>query len=272
VPNAALGETTVDAIIVRFIGRSWMPVTDEHRSLALVDPKAYRGDRDGARSSQVEPIEAADIRSGTRLIIREGAEKDIIRLLAEQRIGIEKYKKLKQISSLWRDALRASGLDAVRIARSLEVVGVRRHLVTVRSWLVNDALIGPRSDEDVIAIGEAFPISGKTDKDWRSCCDAIDELRSLHLSAGSRLSELLAERCGAMLFEPSDTEIAVDLGIGTVWVVEVGEVDATSVLVPLSSANRLQWADSGWRARVLDQRVRTGPVKTSLAERIANAI
>jgi hypothetical protein len=211
------------------------------------------------RRSQVELIEAADLGPGTRLVIREGGEKDIIRLLAEQRIGIEKYNTLKAISSLWRDALRASFLDASRIARNLAIVGVRRHLVTVRSWLVNDALIGPRSDDDVIAIGEAFPVPGKTEKDWRSCCDAISELRSLHLSAGSRLSELLAERCGAMLFEPSDAEIAVDLGIGTVWVVEVGEVDPTPVAVPLGYTNRLQWTDAAWRARLLDQRVRTRP-------------
>jgi hypothetical protein len=253
VPNATFGEMTVDATIVRFIGRSWMPVTDEHRSLALVDWTVHGRSSDPA--SQVELIEATDIRPGTRMIIREGGEKDIIRLLAEQRVGIEKYKKLKEISSLWRDALRARRLDAGSIARNLEMVGVRRHLVTIRSWLLNDALIGPRSEDDVIAIGETSPISGKTDKHWQSCCDAIGELRSLHLSAGSRLSELLAEKCGAMLFEPSDTEITADLGIGTVWVVEVGDVDATPVSVPVGYANRLQWTDAVWRARLLDQRV-----------------
>jgi hypothetical protein len=60
-----------------------------------------------------------------------------------------------------------------------------------------------------------------------------------------------------MLFEPSDTEIAVDLGIGTVWVAEVGEVGVTTVPVPLGYANRLQWTDPAWRARLLDQRVRS---------------
>jgi hypothetical protein len=259
VPSPGLGETTVDATIVRFVGRSWMPVTDEHRSLALADSAVRRGDREAAATSQVELVEAADIHPGTRLIIREGGEKDIIRLLAEQRIGSKQYMKLKKISSLWRDALRASGLDAGRIASRLAEVGVRRHGATLRSWLVNDALIGPRSDDDVMAIGEVFPVPGKTEKDWRSCCDTISELRSLHLSAGSRLSELLAERCGAMLFEPSDTEIAVDLGIGTVWVLEVGEVDVTPVRVPLGYTNRLQWTDGAWRARLLDRRVRTRP-------------
>jgi hypothetical protein len=257
IPKPALGETTVEAIIVRFIGRSWMAVTDEHRSLALVDSGVDSSNQDATWSSQVELIELADIRPGTRLVIREGSEKDMIRLIGEQRIGIEKYNKVKEVSSLWRKALRASGLNASSIERNLAMAGVRRHVVTVRSWLVNDALIGPRSDDDVTAIGEAFPVAGKTDKDWRSCCHAISELRSLHLSAGSKLSELLAERCGAMLFEPSDTEIAVDLGIGTVWVTEVGEVDVTTVPVPLGYTNRLQWTDPAWRARLLDQRVRS---------------
>jgi hypothetical protein len=252
-PKAELGEITANAIIVRFVGRSWMPITDEHRSLALVGSKARRSDQFTASSSQVALIETADIRPGIRLIIREGGERDIIRQLAEERIGSERYRKLREISSLWRDALRASGFDASRIARNLATVGVRRHLSTVRSWLVNDALIGPRSDEDVVAIGEAFSVPGKTEKDWRTCCGAISELRSLHLAAGSRLSELLAERCGVMLFEPSDAELPVALGIGTVWVVEVGEVDATPVPVPLGYTNRLQWTDGGWRARLLNQ-------------------
>ena len=56
-----------------------------------------------------------------------------------------------------------------------------------------------------------------------------------------------------MLFEPNDAELPVALGIGTVWVVEVGEVDVTPVPVPLSYTNRLQWTDSGWRARLLRQ-------------------
>jgi hypothetical protein len=129
-------------------------------------------------------------------------------------------------------------------------------VTTIRAWLASDLLIGPRSDEDVMAIGEAFPVAGKTESHWRSCCDAIGELRGLHLSAGSRLSDILAQRCGGLLFEPSETETAVDLGIGTVWVIQVGEIDAIPITVPTYLVNRLQWTDLAWRAGLLAHSIR----------------
>ena len=60
--------------------------------------------------------------------------------------------------------------------------------MTVRAWLSNSTLIGPRSDDDVLALAEAFPIPGKGPGDWEACTDAIAELRGLHLSAGMRES------------------------------------------------------------------------------------
>ena len=70
----------------------------------------------------------------------------------------------------------------------------------------------------MIAIASAFPLRGNSPVRLAGLLrEAIDELRSLHLSAGSHLTELLISisGCGRMLFEPSDTELAVDLGIGS---------------------------------------------------------
>jgi hypothetical protein len=229
-----------------------MALTAEHRCLAL----AERHSKDSTdHHSHIDAVEPEDLRPGMRVVLREGGEKDVIRLLAEQRIGAQAYAGLRQTSSLWREALRASELDAGSIARRLRAVGIRRHMVTIRYWLASDQLIGPRSDEDVLAIADAFPLQGKTERDWTKCCHAISELRGLHLSAGARLSDILADRCGGILFEPSDREIAVDLGIGTVWIIEVGEIDPEPVVVPANCANRLQWSDASWRAEVLDNRI-----------------
>ncbi len=253
-PQASPGDVTVEAKVVRFIGRSWMAVTEEHRLLALAEgPMPAK-----PVESQIQSVEFADLRPGLRLVVREGGGKDIIRLLAEQRVGGAKYANLKEVASLWREALRLGGASPTQVAEKLETVGVRRHPVTVRAWLSNDSLIGPRSDDDVMAIADAFPVGGKNERDWKFCCTAIRELRGLHLSAGTVLSELLAVRCGRILFEPSDTEIAVDLGMGLVWILEVGEADQVSVSVPIYSVNRLQWTDAGWRAHLMERRIRAG--------------
>jgi len=255
IPKAAPGDGTVEAIVVRFVGRSWMAMTGEHRILALAAHPAQR-DSSKAGTSRIETLEAADLRPGMRLIVREAGEKDIIRLLAERRLGSKRYADLRDAASLWRQAIRASGLSPVRIAEELAKAGVRRHIASIRSWLASDFLIGPRSDDDVMAIGDAFPLAGKTDDAWNKCRDAIRELRGLHLSAGARLSEMLSERCGSLLFEPTEAEIAVDLGLGTVWIIQVGDIEPDPVTVPTSITNRLQWTDQAWRARLLAGSVR----------------
>jgi hypothetical protein len=107
-----------------------------------------------------------------------------------------------------------------------------------------------------MTIASAFPLRGKRQADWQGCCDAIDELRSLHVSAGSHLTGLLVSRCGRMLFEPSDTELAIDLGIGIVWIVEVSSIDSEPSECPLWYVNRLQWLNQGWKDKLLAAPVR----------------
>jgi hypothetical protein len=250
IPHASPGETSQPATIVRFVGRSWMAMTEDHRLVCLAAPT-----RDRAKSA-VQDVDLSDLRPGARIIVREGGEKDVIKGLAEQICGKEKYDRLRQNASLWREALKTRAADPWLVADQLKRVGVRRHIATVRSWLTNSSLIGPRSDEDVLAIAEAFPLPRKTRADWKDCCDAISELRGLHLSAGMRLTDLLAARCGRLLFEPAESEIAVDLELGLVWVLEVAEIEALPRECPGSILNRLQWLDSAWYDRLLRNRIK----------------
>jgi hypothetical protein len=229
-----------------------MPMTEDHRPVCLAPTSTDR------TKPAVQDVDVSDLRSGTRIIVREGGDKDVIRGLAEQICGKGKYDRLRQTASLWRDAIKAGATDPYLVAERLKNVGIRRHIVTVRSWLTNSSLIGPRSDDDVFAIAEAFPLPNKTSKEWKSCCDAIGELRGLHLSAGMRLTDLLAARCGRLLFEPAESETAIDLELGVVWVLEVAEIEPSSRECPSSILNRLQWLDTAWHDRLLSERIRVG--------------
>lgn len=245
IPVTSPGEASQDARVVRFVGRSWMPMTEDHRV-----PSLLRLGKDYLKSN-VQNVDLSDLHPGMRLIVREGGERDVIQALAQEICGSERYEALRDKASLWREALRFRGSDPGVIARRLEQAGVRRHIVTIRAWLANPSLIGPRSDEDVMAIAEAFPLPRKTKADWNECCDAISELRALHLSAGRRLTDLLVARCGQLLWESMDTETAVDLEIGTVWILEVAEIEPVARRCPASIVNRLQWLDAAWRDRLL---------------------
>lgn len=243
-------EQSEDAYIVRFIGQSWMPMAIDHRPVCLIQAGA------AGQKSGVEHIEMSDLRPGMRVIVREGGEKDVIKAVAQDICGDEKYDRLWKSASLWREALKSGGSDPGRVARRLQDSGVRRHIVTLRSWLTNPSLIGPRSDDDVLAISHEFPLEGKSAADWKGCCDAISEIRGLHLSAGARLADHLVARCGRMLFEPTETETAVEFQLGTVWILEVAEIEPSTRSVPSIMLNRLQWLNSAWQARRYGERLK----------------
>lgn len=244
------GEHSEDAHIVRFVGRSWMPMAADYRPVCLLQAGNDRS------KSGVEYVEVADLKPGMRIIVREGGEKDVIKAIAQQSCGAERYARLWDKASLWRDALRTWGTDPGRIARRLQDCGLQRHIVTLRSWVTNKNLIGPRSEDDVLAIARAFPSPDKTAADWKECWNAISELRGLHLSAGMRLTDDLVARCGRVLLEPTETETAVEFDLGTVWVLEVAEVDSALRSCPAGIVNRLQWANSAWHDRLLDERLK----------------
>jgi hypothetical protein len=250
VPRPRQDEEVCQARIVNFVGRSWSAMTDDHRSVML----SQGGTR--ASGTSVHHVRIDELVPGTRLILREGGDRDVIRLLAEQRKGEAAYRQLRERASLWRTALRSSSMDVRSVTATLRSIGVHRHPATIRAWLADGELIAPRSTKDVIAIASAFPIRGKSQSDWQACCDAIDELRSLHVSAGSQLTELLVSGCGRMLFEPSDTELAVDLGIGIVWIVVVSSIDPEPHDCPLWYVNRLQWLSQDWKEQLLSAPVR----------------
>jgi hypothetical protein len=138
----------------------------------------------------------------------------------------------------------------------LEAAGIRRTSMTLRSWLFSDDRLGPRTREDLSGIARAFPVAGATEAHWKACWDAISELRGLHQSCGMILTNLLADRCRGLLLEPSDTELAVDLGIGIVWVLEVAEIDTELRECPASYVNRLHWLEPGWRLSLLSNPVK----------------
>jgi hypothetical protein len=239
-----------DAHIVRFVGQSWMPMAIDYRPVCLIQAGV-----DGKRSG-VEHIELSDLQPGMRVIVRESGEKDVIKAVAQDICGDERYDRLWKRASLWREALRSGGSDPGRVARRLQDGGIRRHIVTLRSWLTNPSLIGPRSDDDVLAISQAFPIEGKSAADWKGCCEAISELRGLHLSAGARLADHLVAHCGRMLLEPTETETAVEFKLGTVWILEVAEVEPSTRSVPSAMINHLQWLNSAWQARRYGERLK----------------
>ena len=242
IPSAKGDEEMLSARIIRFNGRSWAAITDEYRVFALRHAT-------GA-GSIVEESTAADLKVGTRLIFRDGSSSDVIRSLAESHLGEAKYGKLRRKAAIWREAIGYVDPPAI-VSRKLALVGLHRNIQTIRSWIFSKNLIGPRTEDDIQAIARAYPTAPFDDREWNNCWNAIRELRALHISAGNRLTDLVASHCGAAAYEASDVELSVDLGIGRAWIVEVASIDEDLRSCPASFANRLHWIDAGWRDRAV---------------------
>ena len=228
----APGEEMGQATYHRFSGSSWAAFTPDHQCLLL--------DSSVEERAAVRSVDCRDLRVGQRIVMREQGERDVIRDIAEQLCGAEKYEKLIGEASLWRQALKRANCTPEMVATALAAAGVKRNLETIRSWLRNPLMFGPRqySDLDVIAeaFGSAFPATR-----WDACSRAIHDLRSLHISAGSRLGRLIVDKLRDIQVDSSDQEIRIDLDVGSVWVVEIQHIDDALSEWPVSRINHLQW-------------------------------
>jgi hypothetical protein len=193
----------------------------------------------------------SDLRPGLRLIMREAGEKDAIRLLAEESWGAARYADLRREAELWRTVLRSGGSDVDTVSAALEAVGLRRNPATIRAWMRNPDVIGPRYRHDLVCIAEAFAPRKFTPGKWDLCWDAIRDLREAHIAAGAQLSRILASECRGHRFDEAEHEIPVHLALGTVWVLQIGHLDDGFDKWSTGVVNRLQWDQASWRERLL---------------------
>ncbi|MBO4224741.1 DrmE family protein [Bradyrhizobium neotropicale] len=225
------GDVQDSAVFCRFVGHSWGAFTGDHQCLLLDE---------GAEKASVRRIEVPDLRVGHRLIMRAAGERDVIREIAEQLCGEHRYAQLRSYSDLWRRALRESGESPERLVWLLGAAGLRRNVATVRAWLRNLELIGPRNVTDVETIAELFG-QGFQEREWETCRAAIVEVRRHHIAAGARLSGMIAAQIGHLAIDTCDHELGIALDVGTVWIVEIAHVDAEPTDWPANSVNRLVW-------------------------------
>jgi hypothetical protein len=220
-----------------------MAVTEEH-SFARVHEDAMKG-------AQVATSEGRDLQVGDLILVREGSDKDIVRETAELRIGREKYAALRQRAGLWSQALKQSHLTPGALQALMAEQGLDRGLPTIRWWLSDLGPIGPSDAQ--ISVPQIASALGKdpTSGPWKACVDAILTVRSLHVEAGFRLTQMLLAECGQSVLEHSENETPFEMTMGTVWLLEVQQLDARRPDWPAGQVNRLIWESDTWRRRLL---------------------
>lgn len=221
-----------------FEGCSWAVFTTGHGLSAV----------SGSGGKTIERKTVDDLAVGDRLIIREAGQKDVIRLLAEDKIGVAEYDLLWQKSRRWRQALLRISDKPADLWQKLSWGGLHRDRLTIRGWLLDDSTIGPRNRDDLTIIAELADDEPDAPI-WAECWEAINKLRGLHMQAGMRLGRLLDEECQGLLDDAIDKETAIELSLGLVWLVQVREIHQIADW-PSSMVNHLSWGNDAWQSRM----------------------
>lgn len=237
--NEELHEEMFDAFYVDFAGPTFAYLSDGHELPVL---NAYISGQQ-ASPGKVPLRSVDDLKEGDYVMFRESGDSDIIRFLAEDEIGKDKYQQLRITAGRWRVALQNLGSDPRQVLERLKPFGFSRHLQTVRGWLTDQNTICPQDITDVRKIAGAAH-----DKELFISLPELerarDELMSSHISAGFRLTELLLKELPKKIGLLGQGETEIDLGVGKVWVVRIEEIDRSPSLQRRSQVNRLLW-DAG---------------------------
>lgn len=235
-PAARASQDTYPAKYVGFVGETYAYLMENHE-VPVVTNLIRNGD---SPSSRIHERAVNRLEVGDFLLFREGSDRDVVQLFAEEMMGRNVYEERRELATVWRRALLQLGGSAEEIHRYLRSYGLRKKVATVRSWLRNRNIIGPWKLDDVRSMAAAAGrqrFSASPDDVW----EAIGDIRSAHRRAGHKISDWLLAELAEKGNLVSDGEAKIDLGFGQFWIVEVEEIGNELDNYPAGRVNRLLW-------------------------------
>ncbi len=240
--TVAHGQDVRRARLVEFYGDCYALLTEWSRLHVLSDIM-----EDSSRTrGRLRTVSANDLLTDDFVLFRAGGDKEFVRSLAEEQIGVEKYEKVRAIAERWKISLRRLGGTPATVQRRLERHGLHRIRPTLEGWIWDPDRIGPRNGNDLEVIGRA---AGDKEllESLEAIKEAISQIRSAHNSAGHRLTQLIHLEVHTRLNQLDDPPVLLDLMFGQAWVVQVQSVDSQQRDYAADQVNRLLWTDdSNW--------------------------
>ncbi|MCW5749627.1 MAG: DrmE family protein [Alphaproteobacteria bacterium] len=235
-PTAASdGEDVREAQLIQFFGGCYALLT-EWAQLPLLNELI-----DSSTEAKIRLVTAPRLSTGDFVLFRAAGDKEFTRLIAEETIGAEDYRRTRELAERWKTALRRIGTSPAAVQRRLSDHGLDRTSVTVAGWLGDTNRIGPGALSDIDVIAKVA-----NDDELVSLGDevknAISRIRGAHQAAGMRLTKLILGELQGRLNQLGDQPTLLDLDFGQAWVVQVESVDVERRNYPASQVNRLSWA------------------------------
>jgi hypothetical protein len=247
------GEDTVKARLVEFSEDRFAFLTETHRIPVVTD--FFTGK--AGESDEIPRRRVSELKIGDHVIFREGSQGDLIREMADE--GLKKAGKthLREVTGLWKKALRKFIENQVpTIAENLGIKdfgwegsfwiaatflkekGCNRHPQTIRNWLTDEDLIGPRNERDLDMILQVTA-DGELDSRLEEVRRAIKEVRGAHIAASHFLVKKLLALLPQHLESINSGSLKIEVEVGRVLVLQVDDIESEAITVDISKANRL---------------------------------
>ncbi|RAL26171.1 DrmE family protein [Thermoflavimicrobium daqui] len=231
----------VKAKMVRFHNNKCAFFHEGHK-LYQVNNLVYR--KESQLLNDIPKKTVKEIRLGDYVIFRE-RDSDIIRELVDQKLKKEGRSYLRDYAALWRKALweiyKLAHEDLSMTVRLLEKNGCTRHTVTVKNWLFNDLMIGPRNFDDVEIIAKTSNYQPLI-KHMDQVANAVDELTKIHRSVAHELQHemlrKLTDKVPKDNLQSYDDSFMLD-GLGRIYLLRVEYISEEWVKVDAKNINKL---------------------------------
>ncbi|WP_264511644.1 DrmE family protein [Flavobacterium sp. N1719] len=169
-------------------------------------------------------------------------DRDILVELVEKHTKPEVLSSLKQWTNLWKNLLRdhyaSTGNDFKRLVKDLRKYDCIKHEVTIKTWLQDEARIGPDDDADLISIA-LLTNSELLNDNIKRVRESITKMKGLRHDA----SEFIINKIKAQIYTLADssiinTKVTIE-GLGSVFILKVVEVSNSFENIDVKYVNRL---------------------------------
>ncbi|MDC1295008.1 DrmE family protein [Myxococcota bacterium] len=229
-------EDATPARLVYFAGGAWVPFGPNHSVNTVTHLVESGGSSD---SDTLREVPSSELRSGDVVVMVRGSNHDALRHAADLVLPAG----ARETATLWRDALQrflGAGHTPRDLRSRLEREGCRRTPQTIRNWINNDRIIGPKDalDGTIEAIQRA---TGDEELGQRlqGCSEAIHLVRSTHFTVAHKLAIRVLDSAREWLDADTRPDELVEVEERLV-LLTVDSVDSELADVPRSALNRLR--------------------------------
>jgi len=192
------GEMTKEARFIAFSHNMVAFLRPNHKVPVVTDFIAGHADE----STETPSRNVSQLKVGDYVIFREGSDSDLLRDLADRGLAKAGKSKHREIAGLWKRVLRRFVFEHPDYFEGALIElwdeGLKCTETTIRRWLNDEHLIGPRNDQDIEIIARV-----SSDQELQEQLDyvrrAIKEVRGAHQQAAYFLAQKLIAQLPSLL-------------------------------------------------------------------------